>query len=55
MELTINNLIKIILGVFVFVAVVVGVYFFFRNSVIGFFKSFSFNETNKLFFGLLNG
>ncbi len=54
LELTINNLIKIILGVFVFVAVVVGVYLFFRNSVIGFFRSFSFNETNKLFL-CLNG
>lgn len=54
MELTISNLIKIILGVFVFVVVVGGIYFFFKNNVIGFFKNFSFNETSKLFFGLLN-
>lgn len=53
MELTIGNLIKIILGVFVFVVVVTGVYFFFRNNVIGFFKDFSFNETSKLFLGLI--
>jgi hypothetical protein len=55
MELTINNLIKIILGVFVFVVVVAGVYLFFKNYVIDFFKNFSFNETSKLFLGLLNG
>jgi len=38
MELTIGNLIKIILGVLVFVIVIVGVYFFFKNYVIEFFK-----------------
>ncbi len=53
MDLTISNLIKIILGVFVFVVVVAGVYLFFKNYVIGFFQSFSFNETSKLFLGLI--
>ena len=43
-ELTINQLIKIIIGVFVFVAVVIGLYFFFRNSVLDFFKGLSINE-----------
>ncbi|MBU1252344.1 MAG: hypothetical protein KKC96_01995 [Nanoarchaeota archaeon] len=38
MELTIENLIKIILGVLVFSVVVVGVYFFFKNYVIDFFR-----------------
>jgi hypothetical protein len=53
MELTINNLIKIILGVLVFVVVVVGVSLFFKNYVVDFFKSFSFNETNKIFISLI--
>jgi hypothetical protein len=38
-ELTIGQLIKIILGVLVFVVVVIGVYLFFKNYVIDFFKS----------------
>ena len=37
-ELTIGQLIKIILGVLVFVAVVVGVYFFFKDNIIEFFN-----------------
>ncbi|MCW8965409.1 MAG: hypothetical protein OQK82_01785 [Candidatus Pacearchaeota archaeon] len=51
MELTISNLIKILLGVFVFVVVVVGIYFFFKEKVIGFFQQYSLNETSKLFLG----
>jgi hypothetical protein len=39
MELTINNLIKIIIGILVFVAVVVGLYIFFKDYVIDFFKN----------------
>ena len=38
MQLTIENLIKLIIGVFVFVVVVVGLYFFFNNYVIDFFR-----------------
>jgi len=38
-ELTIGQLIKIILGIFVFVTVVVGVYFFFNGQVIPFFDN----------------
>jgi len=37
-ELAINQLIKIILGVLVVVAVVGGLYLFFRGSVLDFFK-----------------
>ena len=37
-ELTIGQLIKIILGILVFVAVIVGVYLFFRYNVIDFFR-----------------
>ena len=39
MELTIENLVKIIIGVLVFVVVVLGIYFFFKNYVIDFFKN----------------
>jgi hypothetical protein len=40
-ELTIEQLIKIILGVLVVVAVVVGLYFFFGQRVSEFFKGLS--------------
>lgn len=53
MELAIGNLIKIILGVIVFVIVVVAVAVFFKDKVIGFFHNFSFNETSKLFLSLI--
>ena len=39
MELTIGQLIKIIMGVLVFVVVVGGVYLFFKNYVIDFIKN----------------
>ena len=39
MELETENLIKIILGVLVFVVVVLGVYFFFKNHILDFFKN----------------
>ena len=38
-ELTINNLIKIILGLVVVVAVVAGLYLVFKNQVFDFFKN----------------
>lgn len=53
MELTIENLIKIIIGVLVFVAVVVGIYFFFKDYVIDFFKNFGGNETAEIVLALL--
>ena len=53
-ELTINQLIKIILGVLVFVAVVVGIYLFFKNYVFSFFDNVApTKETAKLFLSLI--
>ncbi len=51
-ELTIEQLIKIIIGVLVFVAVVIGLYFFFKNQVIDFFKGFGGN-TSGIFWNLI--
>ena len=48
MELTIGNLIKIILGVLVVVAVIYGVYRVFNSSIFGIFGG-----TDKLFLSLL--
>ena len=45
--LTIEQLIKIIIGVLVFVAVVIGVYLFFKNNVIDFFKNLGGKESAK--------
>ena len=42
MELTINNLIKIVIAVVVILLVVAGIYISMRNYVIPFFKGFSF-------------
>lgn len=52
-ELTISQLIKIILGIFVVVAVVIGIYLFFRNYVIDFIKNLMGNESSKVFLNLL--
>ncbi len=49
MELTIEQLIKIILGILVVVAVVVGVGIFFKDKVMDFFK----NLPGGLILGLL--
>ncbi len=54
-ELTISQLIKIIIGVIVFVVVVVGIYSFFKDSIFDFFNNIVGNETSKLFLGILNG
>ena len=51
--LTIEQLIKIILGIFVFVAVVLGVYLFFKNYVIDFFKNLGGNETSNIMLFLI--
>jgi len=51
MQLTIENLIKIIIGVSVFVIVILGVYFFFKNYVLEFFKGGE--ELTNLVLGLL--
>lgn len=53
-ELTTEQLIKIILGVFVVVAVAVGLYIFFKDKIIDFFKNLSIgSETPGIFFTLL--
>jgi hypothetical protein len=40
-ELTVEQLIKIILGILVVIAIAVGVYFFFKDKVIEFFNGLS--------------
>ena len=53
-ELTISQLIKIILGVFVIAVVAIGLYFFFTNYVMEFFKSApGAEEVPKAFLSLL--
>jgi hypothetical protein len=52
-ELTINQLIKIILGIFVVVAVVGGLYLFFKNNVIDFFKNILGDNSTKFILFLL--
>jgi len=49
MELTINNLIKIIIAVLVLAVIVIGIYFGFRSYIIPYFEGFSF----KLIQGLV--
>ena len=51
-ELAISELIKIILGVLVVVAVLIALYLFFKNQVINFFSGFGGNASN-LFMSLL--
>jgi len=46
-ELTIEQLIKIILGVFVVVVVVLGIYFIFKEKIIDFFKNLPTGENPK--------
>jgi hypothetical protein len=52
-ELTIGQLIKIILGVLVLVVVAVGLFFFFKNYVIDFFKNMAGGNSSALFLNLL--
>jgi len=51
-ELTINQLIKIIIGVFVFVLVIGGLYLFFNNYVLDFFKNIPGGENKSVTQGL---
>jgi uncharacterized membrane protein len=50
-ELTIEQLIKIIIGILVVVAVVLGIYMFFRDQVWSFFKNI-FGGEEKLILAL---
>ena len=52
MELTIENLIKIIVGVLVVAAVAYGMYFFFTNNVIDFFRNMGGNGAVKFLMNL---
>lgn len=47
MELTIENIIKIIIGLVVVAVVAFGIYYFFKNNVIDLFRNFSSNNTAK--------
>jgi len=51
--LTIEQLIKMILGILVFVAVVLGVYFVFKNKIVDFFNNIGGNEIGKAILFLL--
>lgn len=44
-ELTVNQLIKIILGVLVVVAVILGLYLAFKNQIIDFFENLPGNSS----------
>lgn len=52
MELTIENLIKIIVGVLVVAVVAYALYSFFSGRVIDFFKNMGVNTTAKLLIAL---
>ncbi|MEK6841583.1 MAG: hypothetical protein AABX91_00330 [Nanoarchaeota archaeon] len=52
-QLTVENLIKIIIGVLVFVAVIYGVYHFFKGSVIDFFNNTVPDQPVKVLLGIL--
>jgi len=51
-ELSINQLIKIILGIFVVVAVILALYFMFKDKVIAFFQNLP-GGTGKIFLDLV--
>lgn len=53
MELTIGQLIKLILGVLVFVAVVAGFYLFFKNNIFEFFRTENSTNVAKIVLGLI--
>lgn len=53
MELTLSQLVKIIIGVLVFAIVVIGVYFFFKTYVFGFFGTGNNNGTGGAILALI--
>jgi hypothetical protein len=53
MEFSIANIVKIILGVLVIVAVAYGLYLFFSNNVSGAFGGFGLDESSEAFLALL--
>lgn len=52
MELAMNQLVKIILGVVVIVVVIGALYIAFKNHIIDFFKNLPGNESAKFILGL---
>ena len=52
-ELTIEQIIKLILGIAVVVAVIIGIYFLFKNQLMEFFNNLSPPEANKVFLSLV--
>jgi hypothetical protein len=52
-ELTTEQLIKIILGILVVVVVLIGLYLFFKDRVIAFFKGLSVGNTAAVFLTLI--
>lgn len=52
-ELTVDQLIKIILGIFVVIVVIIGIYMLFKNYVIDFFKNIGGNSTGGVILSLL--
>ena len=53
-QLAVGQLIKLALGIFVVIAVIVGIYMFFRTSVIGFFKGLPGANASEIILGLLS-
>jgi len=53
-ELTTEQLIKILIGVFVIVVVAIGLFLFFRNQILSFFKNLpGANASVKLVLGIV--
>jgi hypothetical protein len=52
-ELTTEQLIKIILGIFVVVAVVFGIYLIFKDRIMEFFNTLSPGNITKIFLSLV--
>ena len=52
-ELTTGQLIKIILGVLVVVAVALGLYIFFKDKIIDFFKGLSVGNVTGMFISII--
>ncbi len=52
-SLAISNLIKIILGMIVFVIVVFAIFWFFKNDAIDFFRNLPGDEAGGLIFSLI--
>lgn len=52
-QLTIEQLIKILIGVFVVVVVILGIYLIFKGNIIDFFKNLGGNETGGFILGML--